>query len=415
VKKRSRPAATRAAKSFRARAAEAALAALPLATLFAIGPAHAQTASYQNEVTAGVTYEGGRTNEPLVVVNGSPIGGFVFRGDEIERALAFSGTHLFRPAADDGTTPLALLAFVARVSSLRLDASLAARSDDSTGTSAGQQVSITSSLTGDRSTRAAGLSGEWFFSRATSARAGLSGTWQRETDATRQLESPSGRGDLATLATRISSGRATLGIARRFGSGEAASGSSALLRGLEAEVALDGAYGWRTFTRHDDILFSEGGFRTIAYDLPSSTRALALSARALGLGRRLLVEAKGAYSSAHGALTQDERTKIDRSTATQRSLSGSATYYATRCVGLTAGATYQTETDTGGLVSEQRTQTIKTVSWLLGARVFVTPKASVSATFTRAEKTTLFPPQGVTFQRLEETTSRVELAGAIRF
>src|SRR5258706_4498881 len=186
------------------------------AALAAVAPAAAQLATYENEVSLTGSYEGGKTDEPLVVVGGTPAPGFVFRGDEIERALAVSATHLLRPAPDDATTPFALLAFVARVPFLRADVSLAARSADSAGTSSGQQVSITSRLTGDAATRAAGLWGEWFLGSATSARAGVSGTWVRETDSTVQTESPSGRADLANQAARSSAGRLTLRAARPF-------------------------------------------------------------------------------------------------------------------------------------------------------------------------------------------------------
>src|SRR5258706_1768533 len=179
-------------------------------------PAAAQLTTYENEVSLTGSYEGGKTDEPLVVVGGTPAPGFVFRGDEIERALAVSATHLLRPAPDDATTPFALLAFVARVPFLRADVSLAVRSADSAGTSSGQQVSITSRLTGDAATRAAGPSGEWFLGSATSARGGVSGTWVRETDSTGQTEAPSGHADPANQAARSPAGRLTPGAARRL-------------------------------------------------------------------------------------------------------------------------------------------------------------------------------------------------------
>ena len=375
------------------------------AALAAAAPAAAQIATYENELSLIGSYEGGKTDEPLVIVGGTPASGFVFRGDEIERALAVSGTHLLRPAPDDGTTPFALLAFVARVPFVRADASLAARSADSAGTSSGQQVSITSRLTGDAATRAAGLSGEWFLGSATSARGGVSGTWVRETDSTVQTESPSGRADLANQAARSSAGRLTLGAARRL----------AGACGLEAEVALDGAYGWRSFRRDDALLFPGGELRSFRYDLGSRTRSLELSAKALLLGRRLLLEARGSYLSASGALTQDETTKIDRTRAIARTFSGAATFFPARALGVTAGFAYETETNAAGLVSTDRTAAARTVSWSAGVRFFATPRLSAAAAFTRSAGVTLVPPEGPTFQRLEATTNRLELSGSIRF
>jgi hypothetical protein len=386
---------------------------LLLALALAAAPGLAQDGGYATEASATGSYEGGSTEEPLVVIGGAPAPGFVYRDDEIERALGASATRYFPAVVDDGGTPFALLPFVARSSSVRVDVSLASRSDDSTGTSTGQQVSLTSGFTGDRTTRGAGLSGEWFFERGTSARAGISGTWTRETDATTQVESPSGRGDLAEIGTRTSAGRATFGVARRFGSGPDA--RTGLFRGLEAEVAADGSYGWRLNTQHEELLFSESGFRAFDYELSSRTRGLSLSTRALLLSRRLLVEARGSYTSASGALTQAPDVKIDHSTAIVRSLSGTVTFHPSRALGVGAGLTYATETDAGGLVSVQRTEAIKTLSWLVSARWFVTPRASIAAAFTRAEGTTLLPPQGATFQRFEETTNRVELQGSLRF
>ena len=385
-----------------------------LALALASSAALAQDGGFATDVSAIASYQGGSTEEPLVVISGAPAAGFVYRADEIERALALSATRWFPGVADDGATPYALLPFVARASSLRVDVSLASRSDDSSGTSTGQQVSVTSGFTGDRTTRGAGLSGEWFFERATSARAGVSGTWTRETDATNQLESPSGRGDLAGIGTRTSAGRVTFGLSRRFGSGPDAGGGG-LFRGLEAEVGVDGSYAWRLQTQHEELLFSEGGFRTFDDELGSRTRALAVSGRALLLSRRLLVEAKGSYTSAGGALTQVPGQKLDHSTAVVRALSGTATVHPARSLSLGAGVAYSTETDAGGLVSLQRTQAIKTLEWLVSARWFVTPRASLAAAFTRSETTTLLPPQGATFQRFEETTNRVELQGSIRF
>jgi hypothetical protein len=383
-----------------------------LAALLLALPASAQLATYQDEVLASGAYEGAATDEPLVVVSGAAAPGFVFRGDEIERSLGVSAVHLLRPAVDDGATPLALLPFVARVSSLAADVSLAARSDDSSGASTGQQVSVTSRLTGDRSTRTAGLSGEWFVERATSVRGGVSGAWRRETDSTSQLESPSGHSDLANVASRTSAGTVTFGAARRFGRGAT---GPALLRGLEAELAIDGSYGWRTFRRDDEILFSEaGGSRRFSYELGSRARSLALSARALLLERRLLLEAEASYLTTGGALTQDGQ-KIDRSFAIVRSLSASATWFPCRRLGVTAGASYATETDTGGLVSELPTGFDKEVSWRVAARLFATERASFAAGFARTSGVQLVPPDAPTFQRLETTTNRVDATASVRF
>jgi hypothetical protein len=376
------------------------------ALLAAPGALDAQDAAYRSELQGGGAYEGGRVTEPLVVITGAPSSGFFYRGDSIERSLALSGVHLLREAPDDGVTPLALLAFAARVPSVRADLSLASRSDDSTGTSTGQGISLTSRLSGDRTARSAAALGETFLGRATAVRAGISGTWTRETGTTMQLESPSGRGDLANQSARTSAGRVTLGASRRLGPG----GS-----GLEAELAVDAAYGWRNFRRDDEILFTEGGFRHFTYELGSTTRAIAVAARALVLDRRLFVEGRASYSAASGALTQDDRRKIDRSRALVRAFTGTATWFARRTIGLTASATYGTETDAAGLVSEQRTGVVKSLVLAAGARVFVTPRASASATYTRTERTSITPPDGATFQRLEETDDRIEAAFAVRF
>src|ERR1044071_2251808 len=106
-----------------------------LALALAASPVLAQDGGYATEASATGSYEGGGTEEPLVVIGGVPAPGFVYRDDEIERALGVSVAHYFPAVVDDGGTPFALLPFVARASSVRAEASLASRSDDSTGTS----------------------------------------------------------------------------------------------------------------------------------------------------------------------------------------------------------------------------------------------------------------------------------------
>jgi hypothetical protein len=387
---------------------------LLLAAALAAGPLSAQPAPpFRVEATATASYEGAATEEPLAVVAGTPSTAFSYHGDAIARSLGVSATAYQRPVEDDGATPLALLPFTSRASSLRLDLSLTGRSVDSSGENRGAGVTLRSDLTGDRDSRGAGAFAEWFFDSATSARAAVSGSWLRATDVTRSLESPSGRGAFDAQLSRVSSGRAGLGASRRFGGGS--EDAPAWRKDFEGSVTFDGAYVWGASVRTDQVLFITGPFETNDYELDSRGFSLALSSRTLFFSRRASLDVEARYDRTTGDLEQKGYGPLDASIGNARRGSATATWYPLRALGVFLGAVYATESDSSGLDVKRPVSYQKAVSVSVGARLFFAGRTSAAVTLSRTTTDTVNPPVGDTFQMLVETRNRVELSGAIRF
>lgn len=375
-----------------------------LALLLTATPLVAVEPPFATEFSVGFGTEGSATDRPLVVLDGTPSAAYDYSADGRAHAVDVAATRWFAPVADDGTTPLALLPFVARASSLAARFALTAASRDSFGSFSGQESSLEVRLAGDGSIRDSGLSAEWFFGKSLALRGGFDYGSERETAASTSLERPSGRADVSTAGTRSSAATGLLGIALRLG---------------EHEVSATGSYGESDQTREDASAFT-GSAQPFFSTLTSEgiVRKGALGARLLFLERRLVVDASGSTSltTSSSDLATSTSGPFSKGRAIARGVAVEATWFSTRRLGLSAGFAWGTRdvsTGSSGGLRPSRSETSRTFS--ASARWFASERVSVGVAASRTASEEISPPDSSTFQRFEETVDRVTLGAALRF
>ena len=359
---------------------------------------------FRTELSVGFTRDAIATERPLVVLDGTPAGGYDYSADEEVRTLDVAATRWFGPVPDDGTTPLALLPYVARVSSASARVAVAGASRDSFGRSSGQLATYEVWYAGDGSLREAELSGEWFVGRGLALRGGLEHGRERETAASTSLESPSGRAEVATATTRAKVTSGTLGASLRLG---------------EHEVSISGAYGASDRSREDATVFTGGSlplFSRLTTD--GVTRRGRVATRLLLLRRRLAVDLSGEYALATSSSDLD--TALSGPYAKGRTIGRraalEATWFPARQLAVGAGFAYETRDASSGSARALRPSSEETTrTFGFGVRWFATERVAVVLGVSRSEAESVSPPGGSTYQRFDETTDHVTLGASLRF
>ena len=223
---------------------------LLLALALAAAPAAAQAPPFSTELTVGFGYASNATDRPLVVLDGVESAGYDYSADGSVQEVGVAATRWLAPVSDDGKTPLALLPYAARASSVTAAFSLSGTRRDSLGRFTGQASRLEVSFAGDGSVRDAALGAEWFLGRSVALRAGVAYSADRETAASTSIESPSGRADVSTAATRASLAAGTAGVAgassgRGAEKSPACSRWRACVRSARSAASRPGAT-WRT-------------------------------------------------------------------------------------------------------------------------------------------------------------------------
>ncbi len=376
---------------------------LLLALALSAAPAAAQAPPFSTELTLGFSYSGSSTDRPLVVLDGAASEAYDYSADGSAHAVEVAATRWLAPVADDGTTPLDLLPYVARASSATAAFALSGTQRDSVGRFAGQESRLEVSFAGDGSVRDASLGAEWFPGRSVALRGGLAYSADRETAASTSIESPSGRAEVSTAATRGSAVSGSAGVALRLG---------------EHELGLSGRYGASDRTREDASAFTGGGAPFLAtLDSEGIVREAALAARLLFLERRLVLDAAGTYSSetSSSELSTAPSSPYAKGSAIGRTGSVAATWYATRELGLSLGFVYATRDASSGAPGRERPSSAETArTYRASARWHASPRASVFLSGEWLESASITPPDGTTFQRFETSTGRVVLGAALR-
>ncbi len=367
-------------------------------------PAAGAEPSFRTELSIGASWESIETHRPLVVLGGTPSAGYDYSADEKARTLEVAATRWFGGVTDDGATPLALLPYVARASRVSARVAAGGTSRDSFGRSSGQLATYEVWYAGDASLREAQLSGEWFIGRGLALRGGLEHGRERETAASTSLESPSGRAEVATATTRTKVTSGTLGASLRLG---------------EHEVSISGVYGASDRSREDATVFTGGSlplFSRLTTD--GLTRRGRVAARLLLLRRRLAVDLSGEYALATSSSDLD--TTLSGPYAKGRTIGRratlEATWYPTRRLEVGAGLAYETRDASSGSARALRPSSEETTRTLgFAARWFATERAAVTFDASRSEAESISPPGGSTYQRFDETTTRLVLGAAVRF
>ncbi len=375
-----------------------------LALFLLARPLAAVEPPFATELSLGFGYEASATDRPLVVLDGVPSAAYDYSADGRAHSVDVAATRWLAPVADDGRTPLALLPFVARASSVTARFALTGTSRDSFGSFSGQETSLEVRLAGDGSLRESGLAAEWFLGRSLAVRGGFAYETSRETAASTSLESPSGRADVSTAGTRATAAAGVLGVALRLG---------------EHEVSATGSYGESDLTRDDTSAFT-GSAQPFFSTLTSAgiVRRATLGTRLLFLDRRLAVDASGSYalttSSTDLAASLSGPASEGRTIAREAAVE--ATWFATRRLGLSAGFAYGTRDVSSGApgrIRPSRSETARTLSLRLGW--FASEKVSAFLSASRTENEEISPPDSTTWQRFEETVDRVTVGAALRF
>jgi|GEM_PF-2196127 len=381
---------------------------IPSRTVFLLGllagPLSGAEPPFATELSIGFGYEGSATDRPIVVLDGIPSSAYEYSADGRAHTVDVAATRWFTPVGDDGRTPLALLPYVARSSSVTARFALSGMSRDSFGSFSGQVSSLEVRFAGDGSLREADLSAEWFLGRSLAVLGSFEYGNERETAASTGVERPSGRADVSTAGTRSSVATGSLGLALRLG---------------EHEVSATGSYGETDLTREDASAFT-GSAQPFFSTLTSEgiVRRVTLGTRLLLLERRLAVDASGRY--AETTTSSDVTTSLSSPFAEGRAISREAavelTWFATRGLGISAGlgcGTNDVSSGSPGRVRPSRSETARTLS--AGVRWFASKRVSavLSASRTQSEETA--PPDSTTYQRFDETVGRVMLGAALRF
>jgi hypothetical protein len=359
---------------------------------------------FATEVSIGFGYEGSSTERPVVVLDGTPTSAYEYSADGRAHTVDVAATRWFAPIGDDGRTPLTLLPYVARSSSVTARFALTGASRDSVGSFTGQESSLEVRLAGDGSLRESGLSAEWYFGKSIAVRGGFEYGNERETAASTSVERPSGRADVSTAGTHSSGATGSLGLALRLG---------------EHEVSATGSYGESDQTREDVSAFT-GSAQPFFSTLTSEgiVRRATLGARLLVLDRRLAVDASGSYAltTSSSDLATALSGPFDQGRAIAREGAIAATWFATRQLGLSAGFGFGTRdlsSGSAGRLRPSRSETARTFS--ASVRWFASERVSAALSTSRTEGDETSPPDSSTYQRFEETVDRVTLGASLRF
>lgn len=376
---------------------------LLLALALSAAPLAAQAPPFSTELTLGFRYAGSSTDRPLVVLDGAPSAGYDYSADGSVHAVEVAATRWLAPVGDDGATPLALLPYVSRASSVTAAFALSATRRESIGRFDGRESALEVSFAGDGSVRDAALGAEWFPGRSVALRGGVAYSADRETAASTSIESPSGRADVSTAATRASLAAGTAGVAVRLG---------------EHEVSLSGRYGASGLTREDASAFTGGGAPFLAtLESEGIVREAALAARLLFLGRRLVVDASGSWAaeSSSADLSTVPSRPYAKGSAIGRAGSLAATFYPARALGLSIGFAYATRDASSGAPGRERPSSAETERrYRASVRWYASPRAAAFLSGEWLESASVTPPDGPTFQRFESSTGRVVLGAALR-
>lgn len=376
---------------------------LLLALALAAAPAAAQAPPFSTELTVGFGYASNATDRPLVVLDGVESAGYDYSADGSVQEVGVAATRWLAPVSDDGKTPLALLPYAARASSVTAAFSLSGTRRDSLGRFTGQASRLEVSFAGDGSVRDAALGAEWFLGRSVALRGGLAYSADRETAASTSIESPSGRAEVSTTATRGTLASGALGVAVRLG---------------DHEVSLSGRYGASERTRDDASALTGAGTPFLAtLETDGTVREAALAVRLLLLGRRLAVDASGTFSSESSSsdLSTVPSSPWAKGSATGREGALAATWYATRELGLSLGFAYATRDAESGAPGRERPSSAETRRSLrAGARWHASPRAAVFLSGDLVGSATVSPPDASTFQRFETSAWRAVLGAALR-
>jgi hypothetical protein len=367
-------------------------------------PLAAADPPFATELELGFGCEGSETGRPLVVLDGTPSASYAYSADARAHAIDVAATRWLAPVGDDGRTPLALVPYVSRVSSVVARLALTGASRDSFGSFSGQAASLDVRLAGDRTLREAGLSAEWFLTKGLAVRGGFSLDRERSTDASTSVESPSGRADVSTAGTRTSAASGSVGVALRLG---------------DHEVSGSGSYGETDLNREDASAFTGGAQPSFSTLFSSAiAREATLATRLLFLDRRFAVDASGSYSLTTSAseVTSTLSGPVSGARAIARAAGVEATWFATRRLGLSAGFGYGTRSVASGSPGRLRPSRSET-SRLYSARArwFASPRVSIAFSVSRAEEDETAPPDSSTFQRFDTTVDRVTFGAAVRF
>ncbi|MBK8597017.1 MAG: hypothetical protein IPN83_15775 [Holophagales bacterium] len=375
-----------------------------LALVLFAQPLAAAEPPFATELSLGFGWERSATDRPLVVLDGTPSAAYDYSAEGRSQFVDVAATRWWTPVADDGRTPLALLPFVAKASSVTARVALAGTDRDSLGRFSGRETSLEVRLAGDGSLRRSDLSAEWFVGRSLALRGAFEYERERETAASTSVESPSGRADVSTAGTRATVATGSLGVALRLG---------------EHEVSAAGSYGVSDQVRDDASAFTGSAqpfFSTVTTD--GIVRRVALGTRLVFLDRRLAVDATGSYSSTTSSsdLSTALSGPVSQGSALAREAAVEATWFATRRLGLSAGFAYGTRdvsSGSPGRLRPSRAETARTLS--LGLRWFASERVSAVLSASRTENESISPPDSTTWQRFEETVDRVTLGAALRF
>ncbi len=359
---------------------------------------------FATELSIGFGYEGSATGRPVVVLDGTPSTAYEYSADGRAYTVDVAATRWLAPVGDDGRTPLALLPYVARSSSVTARFALTGTSRDSFGGFSGQESSLEVRLAGDGSLREADLSAEWFFGRSLAVRGSFEYGNERETAASTGVELPSGRADVSTAGSRSSVATGALGLALRLG---------------EHEVGATGSYGEADLTREDASAFT-GSAQPFLSTLTSAgiVRRATLGTRLLFLERKLVVDGSGSY--AETTSSSDVTTSLSSPFAEGRVIARDvvveATWFATRRLGFSAGfgtGTRSVSSGSPGRLRPVRSETGRAFS--ARVRWFASERISASLSASRAETEEITPPDSSTWQRFEETVDRLTLTASLRF
>lgn len=369
-------------------------------------PAAAADPPFTTEVSIDFGYEGSSTDRPLVVLDGSPSASYDYSADTRRHSVAAGATRWLSPVGDDGRTPLELLPYVARASSIAARFSLTGASGDSLGRFTGQESTYEVRYAEDGSVRDASLAAEWFLGRSVSVLGGYEYGNERETAAGTSLESPSGRAQVTTAGIQSTRSIESLGVALRLG---------------EHEVRATGSYGASELVDEEAGAIATGtSVARARFDTDGLARQVRVAARLLFLDRRLVVDASAAYALATSStnITTYSFGPYQKARAISRLSSIGATWYPTRRLALAAALSYATRDTSAGSPSYDRlSPTREETERTFGASLkwYATERVSASLSAAWVDDDIVVPPQSTTFQRLEETTGRVTLGAALRF
>lgn len=362
---------------------------------------------FTTEITAGFGYLGGKIDEEAV-----PSDRLGYREDSTGRGLSVGATRWFGGVPDDGATPLALLPFVARRSSLSAGVELSSLSRDSDGFSRTSGSSIESRLTADATTFGGTLDGAYFFRQEFAVHASGTADSFRETQAYSSSLNQTG----ATSAGSYSPKR------HRY------EGSLGLLARPVPELALELAgFGSTATEKGTDVRLGIGGGSYVDdLRMDAATLGVSLSGQLLLAGRRLALEAGASYAATHGdnAIVQLAPYGRLELHAITRTVGGAATWFPHRTLGVTLGIGYTSAGETQGTDPERGLADLREVVFRGAIRCFARPGASVALSLSRTVADTVSTATAVggtggtsetISPRFRATDDRVTLDAALRF